>query len=154
MMLPAPAPRPRVERYPLAVMVADAAWMLAGWRMESPGLLLGGYVGAAPLAHALMGNTRGALISGGLRASALVFTVGATAHAFASDCGDCEAEGGLIAAGLIGGATIMVVDWLVLARKEIPVRVPAQPHSAPAWGVTPQVQAEQGGLQLGVGGWF
>jgi hypothetical protein len=152
--LPPPAPRSRGESYALAVIVADAAWIWASWKLESPGLVLGGYIGAAPLTHALMGNARSAWISGGLRAGAVLFTAGATINALGSNCGDCDSEAGLIVAGVLGAGIIMVADWVVLARKETPAAVPVQPRSAPAWAVTPQVQVGQGGLQLGLGGWF
>jgi hypothetical protein len=154
-VLPPPAPAPkRYERYPLTVMIADVAWLVASVKLESPGLFLGGYVGAAPLAHLLMGNTRSAWISAGLRAGAVAFTAVTAINAFSSDCYDCEAEAGLVVAGVLGAATIMVVDWMVLAKKEVPAAVPVPPRDAPAWVVTPQVQVGQGGLQLGVGGWF
>jgi hypothetical protein len=150
---PPPAPK-REESYLLAVMVADAAWIWGTWKLDSPGLLLGGYIGAAPLTHALMGNSRSAWISAGLRAGAVAFTAGAAIHAYASNCDDCEAEVGLVVLGLVGAGTVMLADWLVLARREVPVEGPVQPRSAPAWAVTPQVNVGQGGLQLGLGGWF
>jgi hypothetical protein len=135
-------------------MLADAAWMWGGWRLESSGLMVGGYMGAAPLAHALMGNTRSALISGGLRSGAVALIAATAVHAIESDCGDCEVELGVLYVGVIGIAAVMVADWLVLAKKEVPVAGSVQPNRAPDWVVTPQVQARDGGLQLGVGGWF
>jgi hypothetical protein len=154
---PPPAPMTRTKRYPLAVMVADAAWALAAYRLDSPYLAMGGYIGAAPLAHAMMGNTRGALISGGLRATALAVTVvGALTIGRKQDClEECDEEPGpLVYAGLIGAGVVVLVDWLVLAKKEVPVAAPMQARSAPDWAVTPQVQVGQGGLQVGLGGWF
>lgn len=152
MPLPPPPPK-RVESYPFTVMIADAAWMAAASQQyENPLVFLGGYIFAAPVAHLLMGNQRSAWISAGLRAGAVAFTTAATIHAFTTDCYPCDVEGGLIVAGVLGSVTVMVVDWLVLAKKEVPV--PVQPRSAPDWAVTPQVQVGQGGLQLGLGGWF
>jgi hypothetical protein len=152
-VMPAAPPASRqFNRYPVTVMVADALWIVAAAQApESPVLYLGGYTFAAPVAHLVMGNPRSALISGGLRAGAVAFTMAATIRAL--DCyGDCDADIGLVAVGLIGAATIMVVDWAVLAKKEVPL--PVQPRSAPDWAVTPQMQVGQGGVQLGLGGWF
>jgi hypothetical protein len=163
-----PQPRPQYQHYGLAVMLADLTWIWASWRLENGPLALGGYVGAAPLAHALMGNPRSAWISAGLRAGALAFTTGVTLYALSSSCYDCETEMELVVLGLIGAGTIMVADWLVLARKEIPRQAiePRPQRDAPRWhevpksdkppdwAVQPDVQATQGGLQLGVSGWF
>jgi hypothetical protein len=154
MQLPPPPPK-RFTRYPITVMIADAAWIVAATQqIEDPIVFLGGYIVAAPVAHLLMGNPRSAWISAGLRAGAVAFTTTATFYAVTSNCYECETEIGLVAVGLIGAATIMVADWTVLAKREIPAAVPVQPRSAPDWAVTPQVQVGQGGLQLGLGGWF
>jgi hypothetical protein len=152
-----PAPMTWTKHYPLAVMVADAAWSLAAYRLDSPALAVGGYIGAAPLVHAMMRNTRGALISGGLRAAAVVVTaVGLLTIETEPNCFEnCEdPPGALVYAGLIGAGAVVLVDWMVLAKKEVPVAAPMQARSAPDWAVTPQVQVGLGGLQVGVGGWF
>lgn len=146
---PASAPAMyREESYRSLALLADVAWIWATWRTEQPWLALAGYVGAAPLVHASQRNTRSAWISAGARAGALLLAVAMIEGACASD-GYCdESIDDAVLLGLTGMGTVMVVDWLVLARKQVPVT----PRPASTWA--PRVSATPGGLQLGVAGAF
>lgn len=136
------------ETYRGLVLLADVAWMWAAWQTEEPLLALGGYLGAAPLMHVAQKNSRSAWISAGARAGALLLTVGIIQSSCSPD-GYCdEAAEDALMLGVTAMGAVMVVDWLVLGKK----RVPVTSRPAPTWA--PQVSATAGGLRLGVAGAF
>jgi hypothetical protein len=157
-----PRPAPRYETYHALAFLGDFAWFYASYRLveaesDAAALVsLGGYVLTVPFIHAVQGNTRSAWISGGVRAAALGLTLGSIAAAFGSSCsGDSCPALGLAFTGLMGMGTIMVADWFVLSRKEIPQETPARPRGTqPGWTLLPQVQLGHESLQVGVGGAF
>jgi hypothetical protein len=157
-----PRPARRYETYRGLAFLGDLAWFWATYRLgesESelfPWVMLGGYVFTVPLVHAAKGNPRSAWISGGVRAAALGLTLGSVAASFGSSCSgdDCPAVS-LAILGVLGMGSIMVADWFVLSRKEIPQETPARvPGTQPGWTLLPQVQLGHESLHVGVGGSF
>ncbi len=104
-----------------------------------------GYVFGGPLIHNYHGNGSASGKSIALRlglplAGALA---GAALSAGDESCYDCDDySGGLSALGVISA---MVIDWTVLAKKQVRVDAPVVPYAAPMHG---------GGMTLGVGGTF
>lgn len=156
-----PRPAPRYETYRALAFAGDLAWFWASYRLADADAELaslvafGGYVVTVPLIHAIKGNSRSAWISGGVRAAALGLTVSSVVATIGSSCDDSCPALGLAFTGLIGMGSIMVADWFVLSRKEIPQETPARVHGAqPGWTLLPQVQVGHESLRVGVGGSF
>jgi hypothetical protein len=127
---PDPAPQTRTKRYGYQVFAADAGWFIASSLVAKADsgsgggeLIALGFYGGGPLVHLANHNPSGAAKSLALRA---LLPIGGAVGGMLIVGQDEDADGfgmmlGAIAGFGAGAIAAMVIDWTVIAKREVAV---------------------------------
>jgi hypothetical protein len=148
---PPPPVKHRTVHYGYQTFLADVAWVAAAGlaaKADADGSILAlGYYGAAPLVHLAHHNNKAAARSLGLRVLLPVLG-GAVGMMAMADQGEFGPLAGMMYGFGLGAIGAMVIDWTVLSKQDVEVKVP----NLPALAVRPGVKIGKHDVTVSIAG--